>query len=229
MSLEDELARCEREIERCVVDCMEKVDPAGAYLGLQDWMGERILLRKEIMREEMQRFVEDAKRTEPDYMMALHRLKDPRTVRLLHAAIGMATEAGEFLDMLKKHIFYGKPIDMVNAVEEIGDSTWYERIGCDALETSYLDMLQRNVDKLKARFPDKFKESDATNRNLDKERKILEGNPFTCARCGTSGSEYNAVGWFLNNPTWISYPRALLCGSCLKDVNPDLHKMVTGR
>ncbi len=116
-----------------------------------------------------------ALRTEPDYVLPIARLKDPNTVRLLHAAMGMVTESAEFLDMLKKHIFYGKPIDATNAVEEIGDCTWYERIGLSALDVEYAEMLLTNVRKLKARFPDKFNEASAVTRNLDKERQVLEG------------------------------------------------------
>jgi hypothetical protein len=38
------------------------------------------------------------------------------------------------------------------------------------------EMLQRNIDKLKARYPEKFTQENALNRNLDVERQILEGN-----------------------------------------------------
>lgn len=123
-------------------------------------------------------FVAAAVRTEPDedgYFNARQRLSDPRTLRLLHAAMGLATEAGEFVDALKKHIFYGKPLDHTNLVEELGDSSWYERIALSALETSFLSMLERNVYKLQARFPEKFTEHNAVNRDLEKERTILEG------------------------------------------------------
>ena len=124
----------------------------------------------------MQQLTKDATRTEPgDYAPACSRLQDQRTVRLLHAAMGMATEAGEFLDQLKRHIFYGKPIDTTNIVEEIGDSTWYERIGLNAIDVELLEAIQLNVKKLKARFPDKFTEDAAVNRDLVNERGVLEG------------------------------------------------------
>ena len=117
---------------------------------------------------------EDALRTEPDYTGALFRLQDKRTIRLLHAAMGMATEAGEFLDMLKKYVYYGKPLDTVNAIEEIGDSTWYERIACDELDVEYLEMVAINIRKLKKRFPDKFSETHAIKRNTAAERRQME-------------------------------------------------------
>lgn len=120
-------------------------------------------------------YARDAVRTEPSYALPAERLQDLRLVRLLHVAMGLVTEAGEFLDQLKKHIFYGKYLDKVNLREELGDSNWYERIGAEALETSLLEIMESNVAKLKARFPEKFSEEKAVNRDLDVERKILEG------------------------------------------------------
>lgn len=58
---------------------------------------------------------------------------------------------------------------------ELGDCTWYERVGCAALEIAYLEMLERNVAKLKARFPERYSDTAAINRNLKAEREILEG------------------------------------------------------
>lgn len=103
------------------------------------------------------------------------RLQSVQTIRLLHAGIGMTTEAGEFIDMLKKHIFYGKPLDLVNLREEIGDLLWYCAIAVDALGTNMDDVMTINIDKLKARYPDKFSEFLAENRDLETERAILEG------------------------------------------------------
>ena len=95
-------------------------------------------------------------------------------IDLLHAAIGMQTEAAEFSDMLKKHIFYGKPLDKVNLKEELGDQLWYIAMALRALDTTFEAVMERNIEKLKARYPDKFTEELAENRDLDKEREILE-------------------------------------------------------
>ena len=99
---------------------------------------------------------------------------DPRNIRLLHAAMGLVTEAGEFLDVLKKFMFYGKPIDRVNLAEELGDSQWYAAIGCDALGVTMIETMNKNIRKLKKRFPDKFESHLAIHRDLDAERSILE-------------------------------------------------------
>ena len=120
-------------------------------------------------------YVENATSTE-SYVTheMIARLSNPKTIRLLHAAMGLTTEAGEFVDMLKKHIFYGKPIDYVNAKEEIGDTLWYTALAIDVLETTMNEVMTVNIDKLKARYPEKFTEFNAENRDLVTERKILE-------------------------------------------------------
>lgn len=58
------------------------------------------------------KYMSDAIRTESRDFDAMNtRLLDDGVKRLLHAGIGLSTEAGEFLDALKKHIFYGKELD----------------------------------------------------------------------------------------------------------------------
>lgn len=94
--------------------------------------------------------------------------------RLLHAGIGLATESAEFLDALKKHIYYGKPLDRVNLREELGDLFWYMAIACDALDVSFDELQETNIAKLSARYPEKFTMDKAENRDLATERQILE-------------------------------------------------------
>lgn len=98
-----------------------------------------------------------------------------RVIRLLHGAIGMATESGEILDAIKKHIFYGAPLDLVNVKEEVGDSLWYQAIILHELSSSFPEVMEKIIAKLKARYPDKFSAEKALNRNLAAERNILEG------------------------------------------------------
>lgn len=100
--------------------------------------------------------------------------ENKKRMDLLHAGMGLVTESGEFMDMLKKHIFYGKTRDEVNLKEEIGDVLWYAAIALEALGTSFDEVMERNIAKLKARYPEKFTEENAINRDLDKEREILE-------------------------------------------------------
>jgi len=110
-----------------------------------------------------------------DYEPVLERLTNLHIIRLLHAAMGLCTESGEFMDMMKKHILYGKLLDDVNLKEELGDLEWYVALAIDELKTSFGIIFETNIAKLRARYPNKFTEHDAIVRDLDKERKILEG------------------------------------------------------
>ena len=102
-------------------------------------------------------------------------------VRDIHAILGKLTEVGEVADQYKRHIFYGKPLDPVNVKEEVGDGDWYDSLLLDAinkrfnLNLTHQECFEAMVAKLKARYPEKFTEEHAVNRNLDAERKVLEG------------------------------------------------------
>lgn len=117
---------------------------------------------------------ESAKTASGDFDKIKARLSDESTVNLLHAALGLATEAAEIADALKKHIYYGKPLDKVNLAEEIGDQMWYCAIVARELGLTFEQIQETNIQKLKARYGEKFTEEAAVNRNLDKEREILE-------------------------------------------------------
>ena len=93
----------------------------------------------------------------------------------MHMVMGISTEAGELLDAYKKHFAYGKQLDVVNVGEELADIMWYISNLCRMLNLDLEDVLQKNIDKLKARYPEKFDEKNALNRDLTKERAILEG------------------------------------------------------
>lgn len=94
--------------------------------------------------------------------------------RLLHAGMGLVTESAEFLDALKKSIYYGKELDRVNLKEEMGDILWYLALAMDELGTDFETEMRRNINKLKARYGEKFSRDSAGERDLKKERDILE-------------------------------------------------------
>ncbi len=122
-----------------------------------------------------QDYISDAIRTESrDFKAMDERLKEDGLKRLLHAGFGLSTEAGEFMDALKKHIFYGKELDRVNLREELGDLFWYMAIACDELDVPFEALMKRNIEKLKARYGEKFSEEKAEKRDLKSEREILE-------------------------------------------------------
>ena len=76
--------------------------------------------------------------------------------RLLNAGLGLNAEAGEFLEIIKKMIFQGKPWSEDNRehlVIELGDAIWYIANACMALEVSFDEVVALNVKKLKKRYP----------------------------------------------------------------------------
>ena len=78
------------------------------------------------------------------------------THRLLTAAVGMSAEAGEFTEVIKKIIFQGKPVNEENLFHlkrELGDIMWYVAQACMGLNVSLDEIIEMNVEKLKARYP----------------------------------------------------------------------------
>jgi len=109
-----------------------------------------------------------------DFVGIKSRLSLASTMRLLHGSIGVSTEAGELLDAMKKFIFYGRSIDRANVKEELGDILYYASLTMDEMGFTLEDVMETNSEKLKARYPEKFTEDNAINRDLDKERQVLE-------------------------------------------------------
>lgn len=84
-----------------------------------------------------------------------------------HAALGISGESGEFSDCVKKHLVYGQSLDRENAAEELGDLLWYIALGCETLGVSMADIATQNINKLQARYPEKYSDFHAIER-LDK-------------------------------------------------------------
>lgn len=113
-------------------------------------------------------------------------------VRLLHCALGCYTESGELLESIQKQYETGQ-IDHVNFGEEVGDIEWYQAIGFDASGVSEATCREKNIAKLKARYPGKFSTEAALNRDLATERAILEGAQRTEQRILPGGGEVKPI------------------------------------
>ena len=75
---------------------------------------------------------------------------------LLTAALGLTAESGEFTEVVKKILLQGKPYNKDNVFHmkrELGDICWYLAQACMALDTTFDEIIEMNVDKLKARYP----------------------------------------------------------------------------
>ena len=75
---------------------------------------------------------------------------------LITGAMGMCSEAGEFMEIVKKCLFQGKPLSAENVYHmkrELGDVIWYWINACRALGVDPNDVIAQNVEKLQSRYP----------------------------------------------------------------------------
>jgi NTP pyrophosphatase (non-canonical NTP hydrolase) len=83
-------------------------------------------------------------------------VNDANVTQLLTAALGLTAESGEFTEVVKKIFLQGKPYNEENVFHmkrELGDICWYLAQACMALDTTFDEVIEMNVDKLKARYP----------------------------------------------------------------------------
>ena len=83
---------------------------------------------------------------------------------LTNGALGLAGEGGEVCDAVKKYRYQGHELDRKHVAKELGDICWYIAIASHAIGYDLDDILQMNVDKLKARYPDGFNAERSINR-----------------------------------------------------------------
>lgn len=83
---------------------------------------------------------------------------------ILNACLGLSGEVGEFNDMIKKWIFHEKELDINHLEKECGDILWYIALMCNSFGWNLDEIMQMNIDKLKARYPEGFDTVKANNR-----------------------------------------------------------------
>lgn len=83
---------------------------------------------------------------------------------LNHAALGIAGEAGEVVDLVKKHVIYGKPLDRAKLIEELGDLLFYLDALVDDIGSSWDEIRDVNYNKLNARYPEGYSDKAAIER-----------------------------------------------------------------
>lgn len=83
---------------------------------------------------------------------------------LLHSIMGMSGETGELIDGFKKHLIYGKPLDVENLKEEAGDVLWYMALLFRTIEIDFVEVMTMNIAKLKKRYPDAYSDAHAVAR-----------------------------------------------------------------
>lgn len=83
---------------------------------------------------------------------------------VLNFALGIAGEAGEIVDLVKKRMFHGHEMDKEKLKNELGDQLWYIARMAARFDLSLEEVAQGNIDKLKRRYPMGFNSSDSVER-----------------------------------------------------------------
>ena len=83
---------------------------------------------------------------------------------IINASLGLSGETGELNDIIKKAIFHGHTMDLVKIKKEISDIMWYVALMCESFGFDMDEIMQLNIDKLKARYPDGFSTERSLNR-----------------------------------------------------------------
>jgi len=102
-------------------------------------------------------------------MRTLNPALDKRDV-LINGVMGLCGEAGEAIDIVKKHLAQGHPLDREALIKELGDVAWYLAETAYALNIPLEDVMQRNIDKLRKRYPQGF-EADRSIEREEYEQK----------------------------------------------------------
>ncbi len=83
---------------------------------------------------------------------------------LINGVMGLCGEAGEAIDIVKKHLAQGHELSREALIKELGDVAWYLAETAYALDIPLEDILQANIDKLKKRYPEGFSSHRSINR-----------------------------------------------------------------
>lgn len=116
------------------------------------------------------RSVENNDFTVPDY-----------DIRLNHAVWGIVTEAGELMDLMKKHYVYNRTLNFDDIIDELGDLLFYAFQAIDEIISSAIPfedkleiIIRRNMAKLLSRYPEGYSHDRANNRDVDAEKRAQD-------------------------------------------------------
>ncbi|OFV49734.1 MULTISPECIES: nucleoside triphosphate pyrophosphohydrolase family protein [Oligella] len=118
-----------------------------------------------------------------EYPEIVNRLASPKMRQanhhLIHAAMGLSSEAGEITDQIKAHLFYGKELDLVNLVEEAGDLLFFLTLMLYQLNIDIEQVIEGNKAKLEVRYGSEFNTEGALVRDKAKEMEALKSAVFS--------------------------------------------------
>lgn len=109
-------------------------------------------------------YQELALRTESHFPDETDLVIDEDELRLCQGLMGLNGEAGEAIDIFKKHLFQGHELDLEHLARELGDVAWYLAISADAIGFTLEEIFEINIKKLRARYPDGFEAERSLHR-----------------------------------------------------------------
>ena len=83
---------------------------------------------------------------------------------LINSVMGLCGESGEAIDIVKKHLAQGHPLDKEKLIKELGDIAWYLAETATALDVDLNDVFAGNIEKLRKRYPEGFATENSINR-----------------------------------------------------------------
>ena len=83
---------------------------------------------------------------------------------LINGVMGLCGESGEAIDIVKKHLAQGHELDREKLIKELGDIAWYLAEMATVLDITLEEVLERNIEKLKRRYPEGFDKEKSINR-----------------------------------------------------------------
>jgi NTP pyrophosphatase (non-canonical NTP hydrolase) len=99
-----------------------------------------------------------------DYQQSAMRTANKECKNIANFGLGLVGEAGEVVEVIKKHLFHGHELDKDKLVKEMGDCVWYLALGCEILDVSLEEVINKNINKLKERYPNGFSFDKSINR-----------------------------------------------------------------
>ena len=102
-----------------------------------------------------------------EYQQLAMRTLNPELSRkdvLINSVMGLCGESGEAIDIVKKHLHQGHELDREKLIKELGDIAWYLAETAAALDVSLEEVLERNIEKLRSRYPEGFSPDRSVNR-----------------------------------------------------------------
>ena len=127
---------------------------------------------------------------------------------LLEGVLGLNGEAGECIDVVKKTLCQGHELDREHMIEELGDVAWYLAICCEGLGVCLEEVMEKNIEKLKARYPEGFDKARSINRNDEKTYTLEEvkaelGLDADCTKTEREDKEKAAVSEKVHRKTYL--------------------------